>query len=83
MHKCSKVNYVVTTETKLAVQSEIGGWRVALPLLLHTLLAMTKGHKVSEDLAWAVSATSLTLMKEVLRFVSKLNGVTIRIGKGG
>ena len=30
-----------------------------------------------------MSATSLTLMKEVLRFVSKLNGVTIRIGKGG
>ena len=27
-----------------------------------------------------LSATSLTLMKEVLRFVSKLDGVTIRIG---
>ena len=30
-----------------------------------------------------MSATSLTLMKEMLRFVSKLDGVTIRIGKGG
>ena len=52
---------MVTTETKLAVQSEIGGWRVALPLLLHTLLAMMKGHKVSEDLAWAVVYMAPTL----------------------